>query len=128
LESHIGGGGGFVGIHPAADTEYAARRNQDCCGLGCRKLRTVDADCCGAPGRASNSCVRRYRWQLPLISNRAAIGAWETFTLIRHSDGAVSFVAAANGKYVTAEEAGAEPLIANRTAIGVCETFDLIGA
>jgi hypothetical protein len=31
--------------------------------------------------------------------------------------------AMANGKYVTAENAGASPLIANRTQIGAWETF-----
>jgi hypothetical protein len=38
----------------------------------------------------------------------------------------VSFRAHANGKYVTAENAGASPLIANRTAIGPWEEFDMI--
>jgi hypothetical protein len=33
---------------------------------------------------------------------------------------------AANNRYVTAENAGAQPLIANRTAIGGWEQFDLI--
>jgi hypothetical protein len=34
--------------------------------------------------------------------------------------------AQANGKIVTADNAGANPLIANRTAIGPWEEFDLI--
>ncbi len=38
----------------------------------------------------------------------------------------MSLQAAANGKYVTAENAGAQPLIANRDAIGRREQFDLI--
>jgi beta-glucosidase-like glycosyl hydrolase len=38
----------------------------------------------------------------------------------------VSFRAHANGRYVTAENAGASPLIANRTAIGPWESFDLV--
>lgn len=38
----------------------------------------------------------------------------------------VSFRARANGRYVTAESAGAAPLIANRTAIGQWERFDLV--
>ncbi len=38
----------------------------------------------------------------------------------------VSFRAAVNNDYVTAENAGAAPLIANRTAIGAWEQFDLI--
>jgi hypothetical protein len=39
----------------------------------------------------------------------------------------VSLRAHANGKYVTAENAGATALVANRTAIGPWEEFDLIG-
>ena len=34
--------------------------------------------------------------------------------------------ALANGRYVTAEAAGAQPLIANRTSLGDWETFDLV--
>jgi hypothetical protein len=62
----------------------------------------------------------------PLIANRTAIGTWETFQLIRNSNGTVSLLALANTMYVTAENAGASPLIANRTAIGTWEQFDLI--
>jgi lysophospholipase L1-like esterase len=40
----------------------------------------------------------------------------------------VSFRAHANGKYVTAENGGANPLIANRTAIGSWEQFDELDA
>jgi hypothetical protein len=40
----------------------------------------------------------------------------------------VSLRARANGRYVTAESAGAQPLIANRTAIGTWEQFDLLDA
>jgi GH25 family lysozyme M1 (1,4-beta-N-acetylmuramidase) len=38
----------------------------------------------------------------------------------------VSLLAGANGRYVTAENAGGSPLIANRAAIGVWEQFDQI--
>jgi hypothetical protein len=38
----------------------------------------------------------------------------------------ISLRAHANGKYVTADNAGASPLIANRTAIGPWEEFDMI--
>jgi hypothetical protein len=38
----------------------------------------------------------------------------------------ISLRAHANGKIVTADNAGASPLIANRTAIGPWEQFDLI--
>jgi hypothetical protein len=61
-----------------------------------------------------------------LIANRAAVGAWETFTLVRNGNATVSLLAQANGKYVVAENAGAQPLIANRTTIGPWEQFDLI--
>ena len=40
----------------------------------------------------------------------------------------ISLRAHANGRYVTAENAGAQPLIANRTAIGPWERFDTIDA
>ncbi|MDQ1725683.1 MAG: hypothetical protein QOG52_2711, partial [Frankiaceae bacterium] len=40
--------------------------------------------------------------------------------------GVVSFRAHANGKYVTADNAGASPLIANKTAIGTWEQFDKV--
>jgi hypothetical protein len=63
-----------------------------------------------------------------LIANRGAAGSWETFQLIRNTDGTVSLLATVNSKYVTAENAGAQPLIANRAAIGLWEKFDLIGA
>ena len=54
-----------------------------------------------------------------LIANRGAIGEWETFALVWHSDGTISVLAAANSRYVTAEAAGTEPLNANRTGLGV---------
>ncbi|MFC4036609.1 right-handed parallel beta-helix repeat-containing protein [Streptomyces polygonati] len=62
----------------------------------------------------------------PLIANRTAIGAWESFDLLHNSDGSVSLRAHANNDYVTADNGGAAPLIANRTAIGPWESFDLI--
>ena len=61
----------------------------------------------------------------PLVANRAAVGAWETFARVANSDGSVSFRAQANGRYVVAENGGAAALIANRTAIGAWEKFDL---
>ncbi|WP_426502951.1 fascin domain-containing protein [Dactylosporangium sp. McL0621] len=63
-----------------------------------------------------------------LIANRTAFGQWETFKLIRNSNGTVSLQAAANNQYVCAENAGAAALIANRTTIGQWEQFDLIAA
>jgi hypothetical protein len=62
----------------------------------------------------------------PLIANRTAIGAWESFDLINNADGSVSFRAHANNMYVCADNAGASPLIANRTAIGAWESFTLV--
>jgi hypothetical protein len=40
--------------------------------------------------------------------------------------GYVAFLAHANGKYVTAENAGASALIANRAAIGIWEQFKIV--
>jgi chitinase len=53
---------------------------------------------------------------------------WLTFTASSTGGGTtvVSFRAHANGKYVTADNAGASPLIANKTAIGVWEQFDKV--
>ena len=61
------------------------------------------------------------------IATRTTAGAAETFQVIRNADGSVSLIAAANGKYVCAENAGAGALIANRATIGAWERFDLIG-
>jgi hypothetical protein len=62
----------------------------------------------------------------PLIANRTAIGAWETFDLLDAGSGNVALRAHANNQLVTAENAGASALIANRTAVGAWETFQLI--
>ena len=62
----------------------------------------------------------------PLIANRTAIGAWETFDLLDAGNGNIALRAHANNQIVTAENAGASALIANRTAIGGWETFQLI--
>jgi len=62
----------------------------------------------------------------PLIANRTAIGAWETFDLINNADGSVSFRAHANNMIVTADNAGSSPLIANHATIGTSQEFDLI--
>jgi hypothetical protein len=61
-----------------------------------------------------------------------AIGPWQTFhwepapvpTAITTAP--VALTARANGKIVTAENAGTSPLIANRTAIGLWEEFQVI--
>jgi hypothetical protein len=62
----------------------------------------------------------------PLIANRTAIGAWETFDLLDAGNGNVALRAHANNQLVTAENAGAAALIANRTAVGAWETFQLV--
>ena len=63
-----------------------------------------------------------------LIANRTAAGPWETFKLIRNSNGTVSLLATVNNQYVCAENAGAAALIANRGAIGGWEQFDQVPA
>ncbi len=63
----------------------------------------------------------------PLSYNRSVIGPWEQFhQTVAGVTG--NFRAGANGKWVTAESAGAKPLIANRTSPGLWETFDAIDA
>jgi hypothetical protein len=62
----------------------------------------------------------------PLIANRTAIGAWETFDVLDAGGGNIALRAHANNQLVTAENAGAASLVANRTAIGLWETFQLI--
>ena len=42
----------------------------------------------------------------PLIANRAAVGAWETFARVNNSDGTISLRATVNNKYVVAENGG----------------------
>ena len=59
-------------------------------------------------------------------TRRTAVDTWETFELIRNSDGTVSLRARSNGRVVTAESAGAGPLLPNRTAIDQWEKFELI--
>jgi hypothetical protein len=51
------------------------------------------------------------------------VGDPQRFRLVKNADGTVSLTANLNGKYVTAEKAGARPLYANRTAIGPWEKF-----
>ncbi|HWB38138.1 MAG TPA: PKD domain-containing protein, partial [Rugosimonospora sp.] len=63
----------------------------------------------------------------PVTADRSVIGPWEQFhTTV--SGAADSFRSSANGKYVTAESAGAKSLIANRTSVGQWESFDAIDA
>jgi hypothetical protein len=62
----------------------------------------------------------------PLIANRTAVGAWESFDMLDAGSGNVSLRAHANSQYVTADNAGASALIANRTAVGPWETFQLV--
>jgi hypothetical protein len=60
--------------------------------------------------------------QSPIQATQAAIGAWETFDMLRQGDMSVAF-RAANGRYVCNETDGQMPLIANRDTIGPRETF-----
>jgi hypothetical protein len=61
-----------------------------------------------------------------LIANRAAVGAWETFTMVDQGGGTVAIRAGANNMYVCAENGGGSALIANRYSPGPWETFTLI--
>jgi hypothetical protein len=63
-----------------------------------------------------------------MTADRATIGPWEEFSPVDAANASVSLHAHANGRYVTAETAGANPLIANRAAVGSWETFDLVDA
>ena len=69
----------------------------------------------------------RERRSSALIANRALVGDWERFQIVNNADGSLSLRANANGRYVTAENAGSSPLIANRTAIGLWEKFTQVG-
>jgi beta-glucosidase len=60
-----------------------------------------------------------------LLADATTIGSRQTFRLVHNPDGSVS-LAASDGQYVCAENAGAAALIANRAAIGGWESFDLI--
>jgi hypothetical protein len=62
----------------------------------------------------------------PLIANRTAIGAWETFDVLDAGNGNIALRSRVNSQIVSAGNAGAASLIANRTAIGLWETFQLI--
>jgi hypothetical protein len=62
----------------------------------------------------------------PLIANRTAIGAWETFDVLDAGGGNIALRSHANSQIVCADNAGASALIANRTAVGGWETFQLI--
>jgi len=60
-----------------------------------------------------------------LIANRTSVGAWETYQWVNNSDGTVSLLAQANGKYVSANNTGSA-LIANAATIGNTEKFRVI--
>jgi len=59
----------------------------------------------------------------PLVANRGAAQAWETFTVMHNSDGTISFQAVANNKYVTADLNQETKLIARATEIQAWEKF-----
>jgi hypothetical protein len=61
----------------------------------------------------------------PLIADGTEAGRAQSFRLVRDTDGTVSLLAVAGGRYVTAADAGASALIADRTAIGPWERFTL---
>jgi hypothetical protein len=59
----------------------------------------------------------------PLIANRHAFGAWETYTELDAGGGHTALRALANNQIVCADSGGASPLIANRTSAGSWESF-----
>ncbi|MCP3787450.1 PKD domain-containing protein [Micromonospora sp. A3M-1-15] len=61
-----------------------------------------------------------------LTAVATTVGTREKFYRVNVADANRSFKAGANGRYVTAENAGANPLIANRTSVGPWERFDLV--
>jgi lysophospholipase L1-like esterase len=63
---------------------------------------------------------------LPLIANRTAIGAWETFDMVDEGSGNVALRAHANDKFVTAPSAGTQPLIAKSAEVSTWEKFHLV--
>ncbi|UXH77139.1 lectin [Roseateles amylovorans] len=67
---------------------------------------------------------RMLKGQIALTANRP------TAPVLSGSGAAqiVTLKARVNGRYVTAENAGAEPLVANRTAVGGWEQFELVDA
>ncbi|HEV2345654.1 MAG TPA: lectin [Actinocrinis sp.] len=68
--------------------------------------------------RLTNDGGRMLKGQIALTATRPTQPVLSTTV--------ISFRAAVNNMYVTAENAGASPLIANRAAIGTWEMFDLI--
>ncbi|MFF4891494.1 PKD domain-containing protein [Micromonospora chersina] len=62
----------------------------------------------------------------PLVADATTAGAAQKFYRVNVTDADRSFKAGANGKYVTADNAGTSPLIANRTTVGLWERFDLV--
>lgn len=60
-----------------------------------------------------------------LTAVASTINTREKFYRVNVADSNRTLKAAVNGKYVSAESAGAKPLIANRDAAGPWETFDL---
>ena len=55
---------------------------------------------------------------LHLAANRSRPGALQQFILQNGGDSSFALQARVNGRYVCAEDSGAQPLVANRTAIG----------
>ncbi len=63
----------------------------------------------------------------PLIANRDSCGgAWEAFELKNNSDGTVSFISAANNKYICAVIDEENQLLARSSSINTWEKFQLV--
>jgi len=61
----------------------------------------------------------------PLVANRTALGAWETFEK-QAPHLVVNLNAYVNKRYVSADNGSGGPLIANRTDVGAWEEFDIV--
>lgn len=59
----------------------------------------------------------------PLIANRTAAQAWETFQLVTNPDGTVSFLSLANNTYVSADLNRGGTLVAEASGILAWEKF-----
>lgn len=60
-----------------------------------------------------------------LVSDRSAIGPWETFTVVELDSGRIA-LKTSNDRYVTADRERGGLLLANRTEVGAWERFEVV--